>query len=361
MHRVLCLHGFRTNRAIFQLQCRGLARELRKALAEGGEGAGGGVELELVMPDGTHAATGPGDPELPQEGNREWWGRWGGAAPAAAAAAGGVAGTGLDSGFDPARMPPAGAWEGWANAAEAMAADPPNGYLRGWLGPELDGLQAALEALEALADAAAARGEPIHAVCGFSQGAAVAWMLAQRQQARHAAMAAPMETGSMATATATAAAAAVAAWPTMARPWRWDYCLLFSGVVVDLEADADTRAAPAQASARQLLGGPHAGAVRGLPSLHAFDPGEMFARECQRLLQMFGGGGSGGGGGGGGQSSADGGADAGAVADADAGAGAGADEADAAAVLHHRAGHALPVDSAFFAPVVAFVRKHMRA
>ena len=134
--RVLFLHGFRTSADMMEMQARGLV----KACEEAGVG---GREVVFDFVDAPHVASGPAEPSLPAAfstaggGLREWWGRW------------------------------------------AEAPDGGNTYLRGWTGPEHDGLDASLAFLEARLAAGSYDG-----VAGFSQGAAMAALLLARQQQR---------------------------------------------------------------------------------------------------------------------------------------------------------------------------------
>ena len=60
--RVLCLHGFRTNRDIMKLQCRGLVQHFE-------------ADVEFAFLDAPHPASGPGEPEIERQGLpvREWY------------------------------------------------------------------------------------------------------------------------------------------------------------------------------------------------------------------------------------------------------------------------------------------------
>ena len=103
---ILVLHGFRTSAELMEMQTRGFVRACSDAM-----GLMAGARFGYAQ--APHRASGPAEESIPadyaeaQGGLREWWGRW-------------------------------------------DAAEEERTFLRGWIGPEHDGIDASLEELEAL-------------------------------------------------------------------------------------------------------------------------------------------------------------------------------------------------------------------
>ena len=192
---ILVLHGFRTSAELMEMQMRGFVRACSDAM---GQMAG----AQFSYAQAPHRASGPSEESIPadyakaQGGLREWWGRW--------------------------------------NAAEEERT-----FLRGWIGPEHDGIDASLEELEGLIDR-----QGYDAVVGFSQGAAMAALLAARRQQRHVA--------------------------------QFRFCVLFSGVTC----------APLLDVCKEINAGSILGALT-CPSVHIYDPDEDFASCAKDLKSCF--------------------------------------------------------------------------